>query len=271
MAHTGKVSSYACSCPSDAADLCVVSAPAAGDIAEKASATEIFHTSSSVPRRNFLGLSQRAARIRLLQCVCTAVRAQPAPRNMLDFLLLVSRTGKLRLSKYYQDVPERDILQREVSALVLNRPARMCNFLECRGHKIVYKRCVMPGACPCCSRSIARRWPGCTRSRGGNMAMLPACCRYASLYFVVGVKADANELMVLEAVHHFVEVLDQYFGSVCELDIIFNFHRVCAGMCSVLGSGRCHTSAPARRPRPLLHARCTTCWMRCSSMARCRK
>ena len=108
---------------------------------------------------------------------------------MLDFLLLVSRTGKLRLSKYYQDVSERDILQREVSALVLNRPARMCNFLECRGHKIVYKR-------------------------------------YASLYFVVGVKADANELMVLEAVHHFVEVLDQYFGSVCELDIIFNFHRV---------------------------------------------
>ena len=63
---------------------------------------------------------------------------------MLDFLLLVSRTGKLRLSKYYQDVSERDILQREVSALVLNRPARMCNFLECRGHKIVYKRCVIP-------------------------------------------------------------------------------------------------------------------------------
>ena len=47
---------------------------------------------------------------------------------------------------------------------------------------------------------------------------------------MVGVKADANELMVLEAVHHFVEVLDQYFGSVCELDIIFNFHRVCAGV-----------------------------------------
>ena len=24
----------------------------------------------------------------------------------------------------------------------------------------------------------------------------------------------------------FVEVLDQYFGSVCELDLVFNFHKV---------------------------------------------
>ena len=31
--------------------------------------------------------------------------------------------------------------------------------------------------------------------------------------------------MVLELIHHFVEVLDRYFGSVCELDIIFNFHK----------------------------------------------
>ena len=25
--------------------------------------------------------------------------------------------------------------------------------------------------------------------------------------------------------HHFVECLDRYFGSVCELDIIFNYHK----------------------------------------------
>lgn len=28
-----------------------------------------------------------------------------------------------------------------------------------------------------------------------------------------------------EIVHHFVEVLDRYFGNVCELDLIFNFHK----------------------------------------------
>jgi len=49
--------------------------------------------------------------------------------------------------------------------------------------------------------------------------------RYASLYFVVGVPAGVNELIVLEEIHLFVEVLDQYFGNVCELDIIFNFHK----------------------------------------------
>ena len=26
-------------------------------------------------------------------------------------------------------------------------------------------------------------------------------------------------------IHSFVEVLDKYFGSVCELDLIFNFHK----------------------------------------------
>ena len=30
--------------------------------------------------------------------------------------------------------------------------------------------------------------------------------------------------MTLEVMHHFVELLDRYFGNVCELDIIFNFH-----------------------------------------------
>ena len=74
--------------------------------------------------------------------------------------------------------------------------------------------------------------------------------RYASLYFCVGVDPTDNELITLEArpfakqgahpfvasalrrsraraqvIHSFVEVLDKYFGSVCELDLIFNFHK----------------------------------------------
>lgn len=39
------------------------------------------------------------------------------------------------------------------------------------------------------------------------------------------VDKDDNELIVLEQIHLFVEVLDRYFGNVCELDIIFNFHK----------------------------------------------
>ena len=34
-----------------------------------------------------------------------------------------------------------------------------------------------------------------------------------------------NELLMLETIHRYVEVLDKYFGSVCELDIIFNFEK----------------------------------------------
>merc|ERR1712160_13913 len=36
---------------------------------------------------------------------------------------------------------------------------------------------------------------------------------------------EDNELMALEIIHHYVEVLDRYFGNVCELDLIFNFHK----------------------------------------------
>lgn len=57
---------------------------------------------------------------------------------------------------------------------------------------------------------------------------LSVCCliRYASLFFIACVDARENALLVLEVVHHYVEVLDKYFGNVCELDLIFNFHKV---------------------------------------------
>jgi hypothetical protein len=35
-----------------------------------------------------------------------------------------------------------------------------------------------------------------------------------------------NELAYLEGIHLFVEMLDRYFGNVCELDLVFNFHKV---------------------------------------------
>ncbi|MEQ2189874.1 hypothetical protein GOODEAATRI_029891, partial [Goodea atripinnis] len=50
-------------------------------------------------------------------------------------------------------------------------------------------------------------------------------CRYASLYFCCAIEEQDNELITLEVIHRFVELLDKYFGSVCELDIIFNFEK----------------------------------------------
>jgi AP-1 complex subunit sigma 1/2 len=106
-------------------------------------------------------------------------------------MLLISRQGKTRLTKWYEayTAKEKARIVREVTTMVLARPPKMCNFIEWRDKKIVYKR-------------------------------------YASLFFVACVERDDNELIVLEQIHLFVEVLDRYFGNVCELDIIFNFHKV---------------------------------------------
>lgn len=38
--------------------------------------------------------------------------------------------------------------------------------------------------------------------------------------------SNDNELAYLEAIHFFVEVLDAFFGNVCELDLVFNFYKV---------------------------------------------
>ena len=52
--------------------------------------------------------------------------------------------------------------------------------------------------------------------------------RYAGLFFCACVDANDNELAYLEALHFFVEVLDAFFGNVCELDLVFNFYKVSA-------------------------------------------
>ncbi len=49
--------------------------------------------------------------------------------------------------------------------------------------------------------------------------------RYAGLYFSLCVDVTDNELAYLESIHLFVEILDHYFSNVCELDLVFNFHK----------------------------------------------
>ena len=50
--------------------------------------------------------------------------------------------------------------------------------------------------------------------------------RYAGLFFSLCVDITDNELAYLECIHLFVEILDHFFSNVCELDLVFNFHKV---------------------------------------------
>nr|ACO15306.1 AP-1 complex subunit sigma-2 [Caligus clemensi] len=109
---------------------------------------------------------------------------------MIQYMLLFSRQGKLRLQKYFtaQSEKNKKKMSRDLINNILSRKPKMSSFLEWKDLKIVYKR-------------------------------------YASLYFCCAIEEEDNELVVLEVIHRYVELLDKYFGSVCELDIIFNFEK----------------------------------------------
>jgi len=49
--------------------------------------------------------------------------------------------------------------------------------------------------------------------------------RYASLYFAMFIDPNENELDMFNIIHSYVELLDKHFGSVCELDIVFEFQQ----------------------------------------------
>lgn len=60
----------------------------------------------------------------------------------MQFLLLFSRQGKLRLQKWFTPLTEREKKKviRDMTMLVLGRPPRSSNFLQWRDMKIVYRR-----------------------------------------------------------------------------------------------------------------------------------
>ena len=59
----------------------------------------------------------------------------------------------------------------------------------------------------------------------------------------MGIDSTDNELSMLELIHLFVEILDKYFGSVCELDVVDNFYKVYSILDEVIIGGEiCETS-----------------------------
>ena len=109
---------------------------------------------------------------------------------MIQFILLFSRQGKIRLQKWYDAYYEKEKrkITKDLISTILARETTMSNFIEWRNLKIVYKR-------------------------------------YASMFFAFGISMNDNELICLSIIHRYVEVLDMHFGSVCELDIIYNLEK----------------------------------------------
>eukprot|EP00891_Asterochloris_glomerata_P004141 jgi/Astpho2/4141/Aster-01282 len=129
----------------------------------------------------------------------------------VKFVLLVNKQGQTRLAKYTDQsmtVEERRALEGEIVRRCLARAEKQvpvadqdiqqhqqqtdhqslplqCSFIEHRNYKVIYRR-------------------------------------YASLFFLVGVDGEENELAILEMIHCLVETLDRYFSNVCELDLMFN-------------------------------------------------
>lgn len=60
----------------------------------------------------------------------------------MQFMLLFSRQGKLRLQKWYVPLSDKEKkkITRELVQTVLARKPKMCSFLEWRDLKVVYKR-----------------------------------------------------------------------------------------------------------------------------------
>ncbi|CAI5535811.1 unnamed protein product [Closterium sp. Naga37s-1] len=113
-----------------------------------------------------------------------------ALKLLIRFIFLQNRQGKTRLAKYYVPLEdsEKHKLEFEVHRLVVHREPKFTNFVEFRTYKVIYRR-------------------------------------YAGLFFSLCVDLTDNELAYLESIHLFVEILDHFFSNVCELDLVFNFHK----------------------------------------------
>ncbi|KAF8640780.1 hypothetical protein AX17_000429 [Amanita inopinata Kibby_2008] len=119
---------------------------------------------------------------------------------MINYFLLVSRQGKIRLAKWFVTLlpSAKAKIIRDVINLVLGRRQRMCNFLEYKGKKVL-KHAISPRDTV---RFVNRR------------IYQIVYRRYASLFLICEIEEGDNELLTLETIHRYVEVLDLYFGNV---------------------------------------------------------
>lgn len=159
--------------------------------------------------------------------------------SMLNYVMLVSRqgmplsavlpsktqvetkltfVGKVRLAKWFQTLPskQKSKIIKDVTQLVLARRTRMCNFLEYKGQSL--NRWSVGLSTSTCSLYLylwdVRRPSVCCALADNPVDTKVIYRRYASLFFICAVSPGDNELITLEVIHRYVEVLDRYFGNV---------------------------------------------------------
>ncbi|GAY42924.1 hypothetical protein CUMW_070690 [Citrus unshiu] len=138
---------------------------------------------------------------------------------LIRFILLQNRQGKTRLAKYYVPLEdsEKHKVEYEVHRLVVNRDPKFTNFVEkCRNNNLPLSNY------PEADESEAYEVLELTPSFRTHKVIYR---RYAGLFFSLCVDITDNELAYLECIHLFVEILDHFFSNVCELDLVFNFHK----------------------------------------------
>ncbi|UYV63561.1 AP2S1 [Cordylochernes scorpioides] len=70
--------------------------------------------------------------------------------------------------------------------------------------------------------------------------------RYAGLYFCLCVDVGDNSLAHLESIHNCVEVLNEFFHNVCELDLVFNFYKVYSVMDELFLAGEVRETSQSK-------------------------
>lgn len=114
---------------------------------------------------------------------------------MIKAILVINTSGKPRLIRFYEELPERtkSSIISSVYTECSKRGEKACNFIKnslvWEDYTIVYRQ-------------------------------------YATLYLIIIADDGENELGILDLIQVFVEVLDKAFINVCELDFIFHSEKV---------------------------------------------
>lgn len=131
----------------------------------------------------------------------------------IQFVLILNRQGRTRLSKWYDNNHTQAQQAKSITdihRLVLSRDLKyQSNFIEYHNKKLVYRR-------------------------------------YAGLYFIMSIDLNDSELAYLESLHFLVEILDVYFDNVCELDLVFNFHKLYLILDEIYLGGEIHETLKSR-------------------------
>ena len=105
---------------------------------------------------------------------------------------MVNKLGQTRIAQYFENIPKnkRKTLESELVRKCLSRSPEKSFIIEHLKYKVIFRR-------------------------------------YASLYFIFAIdKEEENEMGYYILIHRFVQILDEYFENVCELDIMLNLDKV---------------------------------------------